>query len=169
MLDINDGTVVTSSCKNSVIARRVHVFTRSSNVWNHQSTLTSQDPELGLIGDTFGIEVSIDGDRLAGSGGCVNGTGWSAVLTSTGRARLSEDTLRFDVYGVNPLSFALLASADNALPNAGVCPPGSGIASPLLDGLRCVGGGLQRHGVRQSLSSGQTAAGWGVPDGPLGA
>ncbi len=33
----------------------------------------------------------------------------------------------------------MLISGDNQLPDAGACPPGTGLASGTLDGLRCVG------------------------------
>ena len=100
-------------------------------------------------------------------GGCVNATGWSAVLSYLGRASVSDDSLQFVGFGLNPNAFAVLISGDNALPNAGACAPGSGIPSPLLDGLRCVGGNVRRHGTRMSFGSG-FVEGWGLPNGPPG-
>ena len=73
--------------------------------------------------------------------------------------------------GAVPDSFAVLVSGNNALPVAGGCLPGSGIVTPTKnDGLRCVGGGLLRHGLRQSDSVGSVGAstpGWGGADAPL--
>ena len=67
-------------------------------------------------------------------------------------------------------TFGVLVSGDNRLPNMGVCPPGSGLASPLLDGLRCVGGAALRHGSRATDANGEigttSTAGWGPPNGP---
>ena len=103
--------------------------------------------------------------------GCLNSTGVGAALLASGAAGVSSDTLRFEVVGGTANTFGLLSSADNQLPNMGPCPPGSGIQSPVLDGLRCVGGNLIRHGTRPLDAAGtigQTTNGWGAPDGPIG-
>ena len=102
-------------------------------------------------------------------GGCLNANGTSARLLSFGDASLAADELRFELENATPSTFALLVSADNQLPQMGPCPPGSGIAPPELQGLRCVGGNLVRHGTRAIAadgSAGMTTPGWGAPDGP---
>ncbi len=104
-------------------------------------------------------------------GGCVNSVGASARLHASGAAVIGNDTLRFQVTGVTPSTFGGLVSANNALPIMGVCPPGSGVSSTLLDGLRCIGGALLRHGNRSSDANGDigvTTNGWGPPSGPPG-
>ena len=68
---------------------------------------------------------------------------------------------RFDILGANPNTFGVLVSADNRLPNAGACPPGAGIQSVVLDGLRCVGGNLKRHGTRATDANGANTNPWG--------
>ena len=102
-------------------------------------------------------------------GGCLNSASTSAELVATGAASVSGDTLRFEVERATPVTFGVLVSANNMLPNAGACPVGSGIQA--FDGLRCVGGGLLRHGTRPSDANGDigvTGAGWGPPNGPAG-
>ena len=88
-----------------------------------------------------------DGDSLF-FGGCLNGEGSSAALVATGAASVANDTLRFDLTGALANGFALLVSAVDPLPLNGPCPPGSGVAPPVFDGLRCIGNGLIRHGTR---------------------
>ncbi len=104
-------------------------------------------------------------------GGCLNSNGTSGRILVSGTAQVSVDTLRIEASELNPFTFAILISADNALPVMGVCPPGAGIRSMTLDGLRCVGGNLKRHGVRPIDATGTigvTTPGWGTPDGPGG-
>ena len=74
-------------------------------------------------------------------------------------------------HGANPSTFAVLLSGAELLPTNPLnpCPAGSGIRSALLDGLRCVGVGLQRHGVRATDAEGDvglTNNGWGGGDPP---
>lgn len=104
-------------------------------------------------------------------GGCLNSSGTSGKLVASGTARVSADTLRIEARDLNPGTFAILISGDNALPVMGMCPPGAGIRSTTLDGLRCVGGNFQRHGTRpiDGLGAiGVATPGWGPPDGPGG-
>ena len=101
-------------------------------------------------------------------GGCLNSQMTSAVLSSSGVADVSNDTLHFDLAEANVSTFAVLTSADNQLPQMGACPVGSGIQSPVLDGLRCVGGTARRHGARATDAQGDTTNGWGPPAGPAG-
>ena len=102
------------------------------------------------------------------AGGCVNSTGIWAILVATGIQSVSEDTLSFNVFGANPSTFAALVSADNQLPTLGACPPGTGVQSAALDGLRCIGGALFRHGTRATNGAGTNSAPWGPPGGPSG-
>ncbi|MEM7515811.1 MAG: choice-of-anchor E domain-containing protein [Planctomycetota bacterium] len=98
--------------------------------------------------------------------GCMNSSGQAARLRSFGQARVSADTLRFTLQGANPSTFALLVSGNNQLPNPGACPAGAGIQAVALDGLRCVGGGILRHGVRATNLAGSTISPWGPPGTP---
>lgn len=105
------------------------------------------------------------------SGGCINASGQSAVLTASGIAQAINDTLSFQVSDANPSTFALLMSADNQLPRMGNCPPGSGALKSFLDGLSCVGGSALRHGSRRIDTFGEvgsTTTGWGGPNDPAG-
>lgn len=104
------------------------------------------------------------------TGGCLNGAGTSARLVPGAGSSIVFGNLRFDVVGANVNTSVRLASADNALPAAGTCPAGSGIASSLLDGLRCAGGSLVRHGVRGTDAAGNSVNPWGPPgqNPPLG-
>ncbi len=106
---------------------------------------------------------------LGTNGGCTNSVGTSALLIASGSPNVSTpaDTLHFDLTGGTfPGSFGVLLSGANQLPNAGACPPGSGITSATLDGLRCVGGSALRHGSRSLGANGSTSAGWGPPANP---
>lgn len=103
-------------------------------------------------------------------GGCLNSAGESARLEASGVPSLAADTLRFQVRNAGALSFASVNSAVNALPNMGPCPAGSGILSSVLDGRRCIGGNLIRHGARPTDAEGNagfTTNGWGPPNGPI--
>ena len=101
-------------------------------------------------------------------GGCLNGVGVSCVLIGSGVASISADTLRFDVLGCNPQTFANLQSGANLLPNnpANPCPQSSGVQSALFDGLRCIGGAVLRHGTRGTDAFGANSAPWGFPGNP---
>ena len=100
--------------------------------------------------------------------GCENESGASCALLVSGTPSLSSDTLRFEVKGALPNSLAILCSANNALPLNGACPQGSGVASSLLDGLRCIGGGLRRHGLRSTDETGEALTPWDATSGPIG-
>lgn len=108
-------------------------------------------------------------DMPAGSQtGCANSVGTGCRLVASGLGSVMADTLEFNITGGTPGGFAVLLSADSRLPIAGVCPPGSGIVTPMspLDGLRCIGGGLKRHGGRAITAVGTNAAPWGGPGAP---
>ncbi|MEM7515627.1 MAG: hypothetical protein AAF368_01705 [Planctomycetota bacterium] len=131
----------------------------------------------------FGAGSSVPGCSLCpcnntpsanAGGGCSNANGSSGRLFRFGVPSLSNDSLRFQVRGANPSTFGILSSGDNRLPNNAVNPCfglGSGVSSVALDGLRCTGGGVLRHGTRSTDAQGQigtTTPGWGLPDGPMG-
>ncbi len=107
-------------------------------------------------------------------GGCLNSAARSARLAARGSASVLVDALRFEAFGTTSSSFAVLVSAANRLPANAANPCfglDSGLASPDLDGLRCVGGALQRHGTRPTNAAGEvgvTTNGWGPPSGPAG-
>ena len=110
-------------------------------------------------------------------GGCLNANATSAALFPSGVPDVSTpaDTLHFDVVGANPSTFAVLLSGANRQTNNVLNPcywqnPGSGVQSSSLDGLRCIGGDVQRHGSRQTDANGDvgfTTAGWGPPNNPV--
>lgn len=94
-------------------------------------------------------------------GGCLNSAGRSARLLAFGSSSVSQDDLRMGVRGANGNVLSILLSGDQALPIAGSCPPGSGVATIVLDGLRCVGENVQRHGSRVTNGEGDTTSTWG--------
>ncbi|MEM7518696.1 MAG: hypothetical protein AAF368_17455, partial [Planctomycetota bacterium] len=103
--------------------------------------------------------------------GCSNSTGRGARLNVEGSASASTGALRFDLQGGSANSFAFLVSGRNALPNVpvdvGPCPPGVGFGTGVLDGLRCVGGGVTRHGTRMLNAFGDSGnAPWTPAMGP---
>lgn len=114
-------------------------------------------------------------DAPAGSsGGCLNSAGTSATLRVSGGSSLAEDTLRLELEGGNPLSFAILVSGSQRAPNNMANPcfgSGTGIISPALAGLRCVVQDVRRQGTRATDAQGSvgiTNNGWGGTDGPAG-
>ncbi len=101
--------------------------------------------------------------------GCRNSNSTGARLEVSGQACVTNDTLRFELTGATPNSFAVLLAGVNRLPVAGTCPPGSGIITPIFDGLRCIGGGIKRAGGRPTDINGDvgiTNNGWGGTSGP---
>ena len=102
-------------------------------------------------------------------GGCLNSNSGSAHLVKSGTPDVTTpaDTLHFDMTGGSVNTFAVLISGANQLPAMGACPPGSGIAAATLDGLRCVGGSVLRHGSRSLDATGSTTTGWGPPANPM--
>ena len=110
-------------------------------------------------------------------GGCLNSFGSSAVLLPSGLPDVTNaaDTLHFNVAGATTNSFGLLVSGADRLTNNPNNPcflqnPGSGVLSIALDGLRCVGNGVIRHGTRATDGFGSIGfnnSGWGPPNAPL--
>ena len=84
-------------------------------------------------------------------GGCRNSTFRSAQLEmSDGELYVRDATLD---------SFAVLISGGNTMTQSG-CPATGGMQSMMMDGLRCVGGNVMRHGVRPTDSDGETGTPW---------
>ncbi len=100
--------------------------------------------------------------------GCLNGSGAAAKLRSFRIPSVGSDTMRFSLESANSVSFGVLVSGDNRLPMPGVCPEGTGTTSAALDGLRCVGTNIQRHGSRATNGAGNSISPWGPPGGPPG-
>lgn len=98
--------------------------------------------------------------------GCGNRNLAGALLVARGDASVAADTLRFDLSGGTRETFGVLVSGQNALPASGACPPGSGLISNTLNGLRCVGGNLVRHGTRLLSVEGTNSVPWGFPGNP---
>lgn len=103
-------------------------------------------------------------------GGCRNSSSRSAVLIKSGTGSVAAGDLVMRVQEANGETFSLLTSGSVRLPNVlGICPAGTGVHSPdILDGLRCVGGTLRRHGIRALLPDGSSATDWGAPGSPTG-
>ncbi len=95
---------------------------------------------------------------LGASAGCANSSGAGARLEVSGSPSVAADSLGFALAGAVPGGFALLVSGDTRLPASN---PGVGV--PAFDGLRCVGGGVLRHGSRAVDAVG--AASWGTQGG----
>ena len=92
--------------------------------------------------------------------GCLNSQATSCSLRFPRFSSLADGHLEIEVTGAHPNSFAVMVSADNRLPVVGACAVGSGVRSPVFNGLRCVGGALARHGARQTDSNGSVASPW---------
>ncbi len=103
-------------------------------------------------------------------GGCLNPDGTSGRLIASGTPSVSADTLSFSGQGLAMTSTAILESGAMQSPVSGntACPCGSGLAQPLLDGLRCIATGILRHGTRATDAAGSTVNPWGPPGGPAG-
>ena len=125
---------------------------------------------FGDGGDQMGCTNCPCGNNagIGSGGGCLNSSGNGAQLLASGTpdVTLPADTLHFDLVGGTVSSFGLLFSGDNRLPAMGACPPGSGVTSGTLDGLRCMGGNAIRHGSRALDAAGATTNGWGPPAAP---
>ncbi|MEM7516185.1 MAG: choice-of-anchor E domain-containing protein [Planctomycetota bacterium] len=105
-------------------------------------------------------------------GGCLNSSNTSARLRASGLSSAALDSVRFELQGANPNSFALLFAADAALPTTPSSPCfglDSGVISPNLDGLRCVALNPRRLGAKTTDANGDVGSmtpGWGPPDDP---
>lgn len=111
-------------------------------------------------------------------GGCLNAAGQGCVLFSRGVPSVNQanDTLHFEIRGALPETLAILISGDRALPHGKACPIGTGaLGAPPLQGLRCVGRNMLRHGARNTDGNGHVGVdpneaparrGWGPPANP---
>lgn len=97
------------------------------------------------FGDGSGTPCPCRNSGVAGAG-CVNSTGFGAVLDAAGSISVSADTLVLEATGQSD-GFGLFVQARNAIR--------SGDGATFGDGLRCVGGGIIRLEVRIS-SDGET-------------
>ena len=105
-------------------------------------------------GNGTGAACPCDNEGEAGRG-CINSSGIGARLQADGTPSLLADTLAFNLDGGPPASFAVLMSAVAQLGD------GNGIlGTPPMDGLRCIGGGLVRHGARAIDANGNLVAPW---------
>jgi hypothetical protein len=125
-------------------------------------------PEIYTVDDNWTIEVMSDevtsyctGDQTF-SGcpclnigfigqGCRNSTGVGALLFTVGSTSAGADELFFRSEGLPPAQPALLFAGTNVV--------NGGMGLPFGDGLRCVGGQVQRIGVMHADAGG--TAGWG--------
>lgn len=98
--------------------------------------------------------------------GCQNSSGKSAWLHGYGDASIALDEVEFVAAGLLPGQPALLFQ--------GFSDVNGGLGSPFGDGLRCVGGAVQRLGVQMADSQGTStwknlaaSAGWTPGQSPL--
>ena len=113
-------------------------------------------------------------DAASGSGGgCLNSSGAGSQLVAAGAPSISADSLRIEARHLPPSTSGTLFSGSLRLPSnpLNACfGLDSGVANA-GDGLRCMGGIVQRHGARPSDANGSvglTTNGWGPPSGPVG-
>lgn len=121
--------------------------------------------EEGCYGDGAGTACPCGNNDAANpaTGGCLNGNGTGAVLSTNGDASAGSNSLQFSVTGASLNTFAVLVSGDNALGG------GNGIIGlPVKDGLRCVGGNSLRHGTRGLDGTGANPDPFGSFTGPAG-
>lgn len=95
-------------------------------------------------------------NQTAGAQGCANSSGNGARLVPSGSTSVAADDLRFTGFDLIPGRAALLFVGDQLAP--------SGVT--LGDGLRCVGGAIQRLGVRAPQANGN--ANWSAGLQPVG-
>ena len=136
------------------------------NTYDLEVQISGPEPS-SYVPFCFGDGSGLDCPCLNNSdgGGCRNSTGKGAILNHNAGAFFDP---AFDQLGLTmvlgpPQSFAILVSADNALPQAN---PGLGILA--FDGLRCIGGNLRRLGIRATDVNGETLDPWGWPGAPVG-
>ena len=108
------------------------------------------------FGDGSGTVCACGNIGAAGEG-CANSTGSGATLSVSGSTSVSADNLRLHMAGAPAVTSALLFVGNTRI--------NSGNGDIFGDGLRCVGGPLQRLGVQ--LTAGGSAD-WGPGLAPLG-
>src|SRR6185295_12780579 len=80
------------------------------------------------------------GNTGASGRGCANSTGSSGLLTASGTAAITGDTLLLSGSGMTSSSTVLYFQGDT--------PDGAGLGLPQADGLRCAGGSIVRLGTK---------------------
>ncbi|MEM7516529.1 MAG: multicopper oxidase domain-containing protein, partial [Planctomycetota bacterium] len=160
----------------TALGRRDHDLKRAFTV----------EPQMGSFcngdgGDLAGCTICpCANDAPAGTfGGCLNNRGRAGFLQASGVPSVANDTLRFEARDTALSTFGVLLSGSQRAPANAANPcfgTDSGIASPNLNGLRCVVQNVQRHGSRSTdfagnigvLPAGAGSNGWGAPSGPVG-
>jgi len=93
-------------------------------------------------------------------GGCLNAPGESAKLTAERSLSVSNDSLQIKLEGAGVGAFAVLTSG-STVPVTSGCGPNSGRSvTTFTDGLRCVGGGMRRHGGARTGLNGKLINPW---------
>ncbi len=115
---------------------------------------SSEDPGTGYCfgdpGSGTPCPCSNDNDGSVPGSGCDNGVFASgALLTGTGTASVSYDTLTLSATGLEPSNTGLYFQADNAI--------AGGAGTAFGDGLRCAGGALIRLQVRFADATGESS------------
>lgn len=116
------------------------------------------------FGDGSGTGCPCGNNSTSGHmGGCANSVGDGAMLIASGDPSVANDTLSITLVNGTPISLGVLFSGNNQLGG------GNGIlGNPPTDGLRCIGGGLRRHGNRSIGAGGSPNSPWGLGGGPMG-
>jgi hypothetical protein len=115
-------------------------------------------PGAYCSGDGTGTACPCNNNGLHGRG-CENSfTTGGGRLTGSGHASVSNDTFTLAVSGLPTFASALYFQGDQQV--------ASGAGAPFGDGLRCVGGNVQRIGARLSTAGG-SQFGYAVPNDPL--
>jgi hypothetical protein len=96
-------------------------------------------------------------DNHDATAGCANSSGQGALLGASGSSSLSNDDLLLDLDSYIPGSPALLFTGANQ--------PNGGYGFAFGDGLRCVGGGVRRMGVKVADGTGRARWGPGLSSG----
>jgi glucose/arabinose dehydrogenase len=115
-------------------------------------------PEIVCTGDGSGTACPCGNDGDAGHGCASSTTPGGALLTASGSARVSSDTLLLAASGLPPVTAALFFQGDALV--------GGGSGSGFGDGLRCIGHGAVRLGQRVT-TGGASSFGPAAGDAPL--
>jgi len=133
--------------------------TETHDIYSWHWGIGSGGPGVGYctgdIGDGTPCPCGNDNDGTVPGSGCANGVFTSgALLTGSGVASLSVDTLVLSASGLEPSNSGLYFQANNDLSPGNIWG----------DGLQCAGGGLKRLGVRFADASGNSdTSAWATP------
>ena len=113
-------------------------------------------------GDLAGcVDCPCGNNAIPGTlGGCLNVAGQSAHLTAERSLSVQDDSLLMKLERVVPTAFCLLTSGTTVPGTAGCAPNVGSSAATLTDGLRCVGSGMRRHGIRRADENGELTEPW---------